>query len=126
MIVSETAKSNNNVRIAGETVQSKIIKKIWFDKNLEHWVFSELVNEGLPLPQFVIVSEHSLKKAAKGRLRYDNHIISVKKAALERERDHNKFDAQNNAKIWKSNCTSAKGKREYKDLLIEVWFANMR
>ena len=31
---------------------------------LEHWVFSELVNEGLPLPQFVVVSEDSLKQAA--------------------------------------------------------------
>ena len=33
--------------------------------NLEHRVFSELVNEGFPLPQFVIVSEHSLKQAGK-------------------------------------------------------------
>ena len=33
--------------------------------NLEHGVFSELVNEGLPLPQFVIVSEDSFKQAGK-------------------------------------------------------------
>ena len=32
---------------------------------LEHGVFSELVNEGLPLPQFVIVSEDSFKQAGK-------------------------------------------------------------
>lgn len=41
---------------------------------LEHRVFSELVNEGFPLPQFVIVSEDSLKQAGKDEMAMRNSV----------------------------------------------------
>ena len=100
--------------MAGETVQSNVI--------LECWVFLELVNEGLPLPQFVIVSEDSFKQAGKERVRDENKVNTQdnslsqplrapSKYCIREVRDYIKANEQHNAKIFESNSTSAEDKK---------------